>query len=368
MTQENPVQTVRIEYRSMRRLIVIGLVLWVGLQVALWLFGVTQNFTFMLLLSWLLAVAMEPPVAALERRGMKRGGGAGIVLLALFVIVTGAMSAFGGLFFGQLAAAVQALPGVVASTVEWVNGTFNANLSAAVITDQLSLTPDKVTSIASSVAGGVMGVVSSIVAFMFETLTILMFAFYISAESHALRRTVASWLRPDRQKVFITVWDITVAKTGGFVVSRIILAAISAAAHVTAFWLIGVPYWMPLGLLAGITSQFIPTFGTYIGIIVPVAFAAVSEPMDCLWIAGFATIYQQIENYVLGPRVSRATMDLHPALALASVFIGAEVFGPVGALIGIPLAAALLAVIDTYGKRYELVPELAMTAEEADNE
>ena len=96
----------------------------------------------------------------------------------------------------------------------------------------------------------------------------------------------------------------------------------------------------------------------------PVAFAAVSNPIDCLWIAGFATVYQQIENYVLGPRVSRATMDLHPALALASVFIGAEVFGPIGALIGIALAAALLAVVDTYGKRYELVPELAVSEDD----
>lgn len=366
MTQEIPVQTVRLDHRSLRHIMVIGLALWVGLQVGLWVFGVTQNFVFMLLLSWLLAVAMEPPVAALERRGMKRGGGAGIVLIGLLVTITAFMSMFGGLFFGQLAAAVQALPGVVTSTVEWLNTTFNASIDAAMITDQLSLTPDKVASIASSVAGGVMGVVSSIVAFVFEMLTILMFAFYISAESHSLRRTVAAWLRPDRQKVFITVWDITVAKTGGFVVSRIILATVSALAHVLAFWIIGVPYWMPLGLFAGITSQFIPTFGTYIGIIVPVAFAAVTEPLDCLWIAGFATFYQQIENYVLSPRVSRATMNLHPAIALASVFIGAELFGPIGALIGIPLAAALIAVVDTYGKRYELVPELAMTAEEVE--
>jgi predicted PurR-regulated permease PerM len=358
MTQEQPTQTVRLDQRTLRRAMVMGLSLWVGLQTLLWLFGVTENFLFMLLLSWLLAIAMEPPVAALERRGMKRGGGAGLVLLGMFLTITAFLSVFGGLFFGQLSSAVQALPGVIVSIVDWVNSTFHTNVSSTAITDQLSLTPDKVASIASSVAGGLMGVVSSIVGFIFTTLTIVMFAFYISAESHALRRTVASWLRPDRQKVFITVWDITVAKTGGFVVSRVILAAISACAHVFAFWLIGVPYWMPLGLFAGVTSQFIPTFGTYIGIIVPIAFSAASQPTDCLWIAAFATVYQQIENYVLGPRVSRATMDLHPALALASVFIGAGVFGPIGALIGIPLAAALLAVVDTYGKRYELVPEL----------
>jgi len=366
MPQEHPVQTLRLDHASMRHLMATGLALWTALQVLLWLFGVTQNFLFMLLLAWLIAIAMEPPVAALERRGMKRGGGAGIVLAALVFAATGFLSLFGGLFFGQLAEAVQAVPGVIETTVQWANSTFHASIDPAVITDQLSMTPDKVASIASSVAGGVMGVVSGIVGFVFETLTILMFAFYFSAESVGVRRTVASWLRPDRQMVFITVWDIAVAKTGGFVVSRVLLAAISAMAHVLAFWIIGVPYWMPMGLFAGVVSQFIPTFGTYIGIVVPVAFAAVSQPLDCLWIVGFATVYQQIENYVLGPRVSRATMDLHPALALAAVFIGAEVFGPIGALIGIPIAAALIAVIDTYGKRYDLVPQLYddLTADE----
>ena len=356
MSQE-PV-TVRLDQSSTRRLIVLGLVLWTSVQVLVWAFGATGHFLFVMLLSWLLAIAMEPPVAALARRGWKRGQAAGAVLLAIVVGVAAFFSVFGGMFFSQLAAAVQALPGVVDSMVTWANSTFDANLDPNTVTSELALTPDKVASIAGSVAGGVMGVVSSIFGFIFELLTILVFSFYLSAESPAVRRTVASWLRPNRQHVFITVWDITVAKTGGFVVSRIVLAALSATAHILAFWLIGVPYWLPLGLFAGIVSQFIPTIGTYVGIIVPAAFAAPQQPLDALWILAFATVYQQIENYVLGPRISKATMDLHPAVTLAAVFVGAALFGPIGAIIGIPLAAAVISVIDTYGHRYELVPEL----------
>ena len=55
-------------------------------------------------------------------------------------------------------------------------------------------------------------------------------------------------------------------------------------------------------------------------------------------------------------------MDIHSGLALGSVFVGAALFGPIGALIGIPLAAAVIAVIETYGQRYELVPELVARA------
>ncbi len=366
----NPEQlpALRLDQTSIRRIMVMGLGLWVGLQVLEWLFGVTHSFLFMLLIAWLVSIGMEPPVASLERRGLKRGAAAGLVLIALFLAFVGFLSAFGTLFFGQLSQAVQALPAVVTSAVSWVNSTFNAHLDATTITSQLSLTPDRVAAVAGNVAGGVLGIVSSVVGLLFETLTVLIFAFYLSAEAPRVRRLVAAWLKPERQKVFVTIWDIAVAKTGGFVVSRLVLAVFSAAAHTLAFWLIGVPYWMPLGLFAGITSQFIPTFGTYIGIIVPVAFAAMTQPLDMLWIAAFATVYQQIENYVLGPRVSKVTMDMHPAFTLAAVFVGAAVFGPIGALIGIPLAAALIAVVDTYGRRYELLPELhvASTGDDAE--
>ena len=359
MSQEiEQVRTIRLDRASVRSAMIMVLTVWVAFETLRWLFGVTANFLFDMLLAWLVAIAMEPPVRALERRGMKRGLATGLVLLGIVVAVVGFFGIFGSLFFGQLSAAVAALPAVVDSVVRWANDVLNMQIDAASITDQLKLNTDNVTRIATSIAGGLLGVVSSIVTFVFEVLTILMFAYYLAAESPNVRRTVGSWLNPRNQRVFITVWDIAVAKTGGFVVSRVLLAVLSALAHMLFFWAVDVPYWMPMGLFAGVTSQFIPTLGTYIGIAVPAAFTAVDAPITVLWILLFATVYQQIENYVLGPRVSRKTMDVHPAIALAAVFVGAAMFGPIGALIGIPLAAALLAVVDTYGHRYELVPEL----------
>jgi predicted PurR-regulated permease PerM len=162
------------------------------------------------------------------------------------------------------------------------------------------------------------------------------------------------------------VWTISVEKTGGYVVSKLVLASLSAVFHVTFFWFIDVPFWLPLGIFAGIVGQFIPTIGTYIGVALPALFALLDKPINALWIAIFATVYQQIENYVFTPRISRRTMDVHPAVALGSVIAGAALFGPVGALIGIPLAAAALSIIDTFTHRHELLPELA-SLEDAEN-
>src|SRR5207253_9204788 len=114
---------------------------------------------------------------------------------------------------------------------------------------------------------------------------------------------------------------------------------------------------------------FIPVVGTYIGIAVPLLFVVFQSPLTAVWIIVFATVYQQIETYLFTPRVSRRTMDVNSGIALAAVFIGAAIWGPIGALIGIPLAAAVVAVVETYGRRYELVPELAapeLDAEGAD--
>ncbi len=101
------------------------------------------------------------------------------------------------------------------------------------------------------------------------------------------------------------------------------------------------------------------------GVLLPCLFAATTKPVTVIYIVVFATIYQQIENYVLTPRISRRTMDIHPAVALAAVFVGAALFGPIGAIIGIPVAAAVLAVVETFRHRYELNPELAALDDEA---
>jgi predicted PurR-regulated permease PerM len=220
------------------------------------------------------------------------------------------------------------------------------------------LTNEQVATIASSLAGGIFGAVLSVVGVIFSVLTVIVFSFYFSADAPRIKRFLASWLPQERQLVFIEVWDISVRKAGGFLISKLALAALSSAAHVAFFWFIDIPYWLPMGIFAGVVSQFIPTIGTYLGVALPGLFALFSDPLDVLWIILFATAYQQLENYVLTPRISTATMAINSGVALAAVFVGAALFGPIGAIIGIPVVAIIIAIIEAYGKRYELHPDI----------
>ena len=348
------------ETRIWRRIIITAIAIFAVYQFGLSLFSMLSGFLMLILLAWLISIAMEPAVHWFEARGYRRGLGAGLVLLGIVIFFIVFLATFGGLMFSQLSAAVESAPAVVTNIINWLNANFDLKLNPTEVVSALNLDSASITPIVSNLAGGFLTFVSSFFTFIFETLTILVFAFYLSAESPKVKRGIASWLKPNRQRIFLTVWDIAVSKTGGFVVSRVVLALISAIAHIAFFWAIGVPYWLPMGLFAGITSQFIPTIGTYLGIAIPVLFTIGDDPTDALWIVVFATVYQQLENYVLTPRVSRATMDLHPAVALASVMIGAAVFGPIGAIIGIPIVAGIIAVVDTYGQRFELITDLAV--------
>jgi predicted PurR-regulated permease PerM len=75
-------------------------------------------------------------------------------------------------------------------------------------------------------------------------------------------------------------------------------------------------------------------------------------------IIGVTIAYQQVENLVLTPRVTQQTLEVHAAIAFGSVLVGGILFGAAGALLAIPVVAIVISVLDTYGKRYTLVPEL----------
>ncbi|MHB1491648.1 hypothetical protein GALL_349520 [mine drainage metagenome] len=354
-----PVRLIAFEQRALRRAVVTVLLIVTLWMIALWVFQSISHFLFLLLLSWLFAMAMEPAINWLTERGWKRGPATALVGGLVVLAVVGLGVVFGNVFFNQLASLVQSLPDVITNVISWANHTFKLTLDPTTVTNNLHVTPSQVGSVASNMAGGVLGVVTSLLTAVLDAVTFLVFALYLAADGPRVRTTIGSWLPPARQDVFVKVWDIAQAKTGGYVVSKVVLAGLSSAFHAAFFYLVGVPSWLPLAVLVGLMAQFVPVVGTYVGILIPILFVVFTSPIIAVWILVFATVYQQIETYVFTPRVSKRTMDVNSGIALAAVFIGAALWGAVGALIGIPMAAAIVAVLDTYGHRHELVPALA---------
>ena len=349
---------VSLDQRALNRSL-RAIALWViGLLFAAWIVQANRNFIVMLVVAWLCAIAMDPTIDRLVGRGWQRNRATGLVLSGVVLATAAFIAAFGGVLFSQAASLIASLPSIITDIVNQINTTFSLTLDPNTIISNLNISPAQIAMWASNFAGGIVGILSTTIGALFQILTTLLFCYYFAAEGPRVRRVIGGWLNPHAQRVFVTTWDIAVQKAGGFVASKALMAAISATMHATFFAVIGVPYWLPMGLITGLVSQFIPTVGTYLGILIPLIIGFIHEPVLGLYILIFATIYQQFENYVVSPRISRITMDVHPAIAFGSVILFANLFGPIGAVFSIPLAAVFVSVVDTYGHRNELIPEL----------
>lgn len=336
---------------------VIGLVLLT--QVAVWGFGQLTSLWYMLFFAFFLGLAIEPAVNRLAVRGMKRGLATGIVMGGLLIATVLFFTIFGNLLFEQLAELIRAVPGFIDEALVWINENFDQNLDREGILEQLGISNADLANYATEIGLGLLGILGSAVGLIFTGFTILLFTFYFAADGPTFRRTIASWLPPRRQRTFLTVWEISTQKAGGYVISRGIMALISAFYHGVVFLLIDLPYWLPMALWVGVVSQFVPTIGTYLAIALPAILAlAEGEVVDAVIVIVAATIYQQIENYYVQPKITQSTLEINAAVAFGSVIAGASLFGATGALLAIPVVATVQSVLNVYGHRYQLVPEL----------
>jgi len=370
-SDDSTTQRVRVSFdrRNVQATTIRILLIVSAWLIAAWVVGAAQHFLFLILLAWLAAIASEPAIRWFVRRGVSRSRSTAVVGTLILAVSGVLVVILQRALFDQAAQLVQSIPTAVKTIVDQLNSQFDLQLDAAQVSTTLHLQPDQLQGLADNLAAGWLGWVGSLVAVVFDLVTVVVFSFYIAAAGPRLVQQVAVWLPPDRQPVLGEIWDIAEQKTGGYVASKIVLAAASALFHGIFFWAVDLPGWLPLALLAGITAQFIPVIGTYIGVAIPAAVALADKPITAIWIVLFAIVYQQLETYVFTPKVSQRTMEVNPAIALASVFLGAAIWGPIGAIIGVPIAAVIVSVVETYGRRYQLVPGLtdnADTGEPAD--
>ncbi|WP_369185935.1 AI-2E family transporter [Streptomyces sp. Y1] len=329
--------------------------LFVGLfQLASWAFLQLTDLFVMLLVAFFLSLALEPAVDRLAARGVRRGVGTFLVFLAVGIAVVGFVAALGTLLVDQVAKIAKDLPHLVDNVILWVNRTFHQDLSLGQLQQKVLKDSGAIEGYAQQAADNVWGLSSTVIGGLFQTFTVGLFTFYFTAEGPRVRRTVCSLLPPAKQGEVLRAWEIALAKTGGYLYSRAVLALVSAAGHWVMFALIDLPYAVALAVWVGVMSQFVPTIGTYLAGALPVLVALTVQPVDGLWVLAFTVVYQQVENYVLHPRITARTMDVHAAVAFGAVIAGAALLGAVGALIAIPVAATLQGFVGTYVRRYEV--------------
>ncbi|WP_189532191.1 AI-2E family transporter [Streptomyces roseolilacinus] len=345
--------------RWLPKAMALALALYACFQLGSWAFHQLIGLLINILIAFFLALAVEPAVGRMAARGMRRGLATFLVFLGVVIVSVGFVVLLGSMLAGQIVDMVEDLPKYLDSLINWINHTFHTELSRVAVQDSL-LRSDWLRQYVENSASGVLDVSATVLGGLFKLLTILLFSFYFAADGPRLRRALCSVLPPAKQAEVLRAWEIAVDKTGGYLYSRGLMALCSGVAHFVLLEFLGVPYAPALAVWVGLVSQFLPTIGTYLAGALPMLIAFTVAPWYALWVLAFVVVYQQFENYLLQPKLTARTVDIHPAVAFGSVVAGTALLGAVGALIAIPAVATLQAFLGAYVKRYAVTEDPRM--------
>ncbi len=201
----------------------------------------------------------------------------------------------------------------------------------------LGASGDAVTTVLGAVfglAGGVFGVV-----------TILILTFYMLVESDAIfRRFVRLFPIEQRLRVATVSSDISV-KVSAWLGGQLLLGAIIGTTATIGLWLLGVPYFFVLGLIAGI-GELIPMVGPILSAIPALIVALTVSPGMALGVGVFFLAQQQFENHLLVPKLMERQVGVSAVTVIIALLVGGSLLGIVGALLAVPTAAVLQVIFD----------------------
>jgi predicted PurR-regulated permease PerM len=339
------------------RAIVLFWMMFLAALVARELFHQLSSFLLLVLVSIFLAFAIEPGVNRLAKRGWRRGSGTLLIIFGVITFIGVFLGAVGTLVGSQVADVLKNSEMYVNDTVDFVNDTFNANIDPAEVNASIADPKGPVQKFIKNQQGKVISLSVNALGASLQLLTIVLFTFYFVADGPRLRRVICSRLPEAKQRAVLRTWDLAIAKTGGYLYSRALLALVSAFFHWIAFQAIGTPAPIAMALWVGIVSQFLPVVGTYLAGVLPLLLTFFDSPFKALLVVGFVLVYQQLENYLISPRITARTLHVHAAVAFGSAIVGGAILGPVGAVLALPAAAMAQALIGSWGPRHDVIDD-----------
>ena len=340
-------------------LVVVGIV---ALALALWKLRVLVSLFF---LGLVIAAAMRPGIEWLQARRVPRSVGlavhylvlAGVVALFLWLVVPRAVDQVG-----------QALGGVPTSRNALDKATRNSTGIKHTVLRALQKRLKKLPAASSLVHASV-----SVTKTAFEVLIAIFFTFAVAAywifERDRARRVVLSLVAREHRKTIRDTWDLIDAKLGAFVRGQLVLIAFVGTVLSLAFWAIGVPFWLLLGIFAGVV-EIIPIVGplTAGGVAIGVG---LTDSWQIALAAGLAVlVVRLVEDYIVVPKVLGHAVGLSPLVVLVSVTAIGLLLGGIYVLLAVPIAAVLVTLVDVIVRdkdpAEEEVPTLLFPAKDAE--
>jgi predicted PurR-regulated permease PerM len=302
-----------------------------------------RNILILMLVAAVLAMGLDPAVRRLERMRIKRGWAVAIIFLASIAFLV----LFAVLIVPPLVREVRQLAANIPDYISRLKeqGGWLGDLARKYdIGGRLQDLTDRLPTVASSSFSTVFGFTKGLASVIFNSLTVAILTIYFLLSLPRTKQTVIRLVSPRRRARVGRMQGETLDRIGGYVSGNLLTSMIAGIASFIALTLIGVPFAAALAMWVAI-ADLIPSVGATLGAVVAVAVAAFSSFGDAVVTTIFFIVYQQVENYVIVPRVMKKAVDLSPAAVIVSTLIGGSLVGFAGALIALPIAATIKVVI-----------------------
>jgi predicted PurR-regulated permease PerM len=316
-----------------------------------------------LILSFALAFMLEPLVNWFQRRFRSTRNAA--VLFALAVATFGTLLVVILLLpsiYSQFVESYQKLPQVIATGKGWLQKLLEYS--------QKNLSPDLYNRLQENLAElqknppitgdtiyqyltqGVFGLVNLSSAAI-GLLIVPFFVYYLLLDMHNIRLFIEKRIPERHRGVGLRLFNEMGEVVRGYVRGRFLIALILSAFYAAGLWLLGVPLWAAIGLIAGLVG-IIPYVGIIAGIVLALGFAAI-DGGDLWTIVGVIAVFtlaQPLEDYVLTPRIIGESLDLHPMLILIALLIAGSLFGVLGLVLAIPVVGVAKVMLKFFDELY----------------
>ncbi|GGS95370.1 AI-2E family transporter [Nonomuraea spiralis] len=294
----------------------------------------------LIVVAMFLAVGLNPAVEALQRRGLARR-------LAISIVFTGVVVAF--TLFGlavvppvsqQLSEFIAAVPGYITDlsnhpTVRQIEAEYHV----------LAQLRSFVTStLGPALASGIMGAGLVVLNGVFTTVTLLVLMLYFLGSLHTIKDYLLRLVPASRRTRTSAITEQILTGIGGYVAGNVLISVIAGVLTWIFLSIAGVQYALALALVVALTD-LIPLVGATIGAVLVTGVALLQSLPAGIACAIFFVVYQQIENYFIYPRVMKRSVDVTPAVTVIAALFGGALLGIVGALLAIPVAAAIALII-----------------------
>ena len=316
-----------------------------------------RNLLLLVLTSVVIASAVEPAVGRMEEYKIPRSVGTVIIYLIIFLIVVGGVIFMVPVFVQETANLANAIPGYLAGLEVWLNkmlsgAGFEASIQSELPSPEaLAGASNELSGIANIFFNGATGALKFVFGSLFNFMLVFVLAFYFTVQKYGIDNFLKVIVPPTKINYALNLWHRAQRKIALWMRGQLLLAAIIGGLTFVGLTILGLKYAFLLAIVA-MFGSLIPLIGPVISVI-PAAAIAVADGgvSSALGVVVLYFVIQQVESNIIYPLVVKNIVGVPALVVILGVIVGGSLFGFLGIVLSVPVAAAGMEYVRDIQKR-----------------